>query len=82
MDTELFLRCTCGDEVLVIEHDEEEKEYIISVRTIPIKMTWRTQLRKLWQTLKDGFNYEVILNEEQMNVLQKWITTNKKDTQV
>ena len=76
MDTELYLKCACGDEVLVIENDVDEEEYIISMRTIPVKKTWRSQIRKLWDTLKDGFNYEVILTEEQMEILAKWINTN------
>ena len=71
---EIYLRCGCGNEVMVIEHDTDGvDDYILSLRTIPIKVTWRTKLRKIWQTLQDGFNYELILTGKDMKQLKSWL---------
>lgn len=73
---EIYLRCGCGDEVLIVEHYNEsydDEEYILSMRTIPIKQSFRTKVRKIWETITIGFNYEVILNSDDMKQLKSWI---------
>lgn len=68
---ELMLRCTCGDEVLII--DNFDNDYIISFRHMPERQSLRNKIRHIWWALTGQSVNEVVLNKNQMAILKKWL---------
>lgn len=76
--SELYLRCSCGNEVLVVERFDDEM-YIISMRTMPIHLNFWSRIKNIFQMLKGLPNYEIVLTEEQMMILRQWIKDKDKE---
>ena len=81
------LKCQCQSKAIEIQYDKEDTDgdYYVSLWKLGgyrSPMSFKERLRWAWHILKTGTPWadEVILNSEQMDELQSFITSCKEDT--
>lgn len=73
---ELFLKCSCGSEVLNLELDPHDGMYCLAIYEFAsTKLSWFQRLRYCWKTLKTGkpFNDNMMLHHTHIEKLQEYL---------
>lgn len=73
-----YVECSCGSEVLRIEHDPTFNFCEIAIlKRLPSRTTWLSKIVQCWQILTNGEPYgdEIVLAESQLNSLVKALTS-------
>lgn len=56
-----FYNCDCGTEGIIVDHDDEDKQFYFVIWEYGQKgsqLGWWDRLRHCWKMLKSGFPYE------------------------
>jgi len=75
-DKEVFIKCACGSEGLLLSYWKDDKEvYISKLRHAPGSTTLKWRLKAAWDTLVSGEPYkdEILLGEDQVAELQLFL---------
>lgn len=74
---EIYIRCSCGSEVLHFEREEEDPMLYVTIfstsSNLEIK-TWREKIRWIWHILRNDkvWNDQILLGKEGMNQLKEF----------
>lgn len=72
-DKVAYARCSCSNEVLLVEYNEEWKEFNISIYELSHETTWKQKFRYIWRIIKTGAPYgdQVVPDKEEMRDIQQ-----------
>jgi len=72
---ELYLKCSCGCEVICIEKDDEYDSYFLSIYTLSNRFSWFQKLRHIWKIIKTGTPYtdQIVLHDIDIKAIKEFL---------
>lgn len=82
---QLYLRCSCYSEVLVLDYwDDEDGELCVAIYSFDYRRSWWWRLKLAWHILNGGDNHtdQIVLSKEDTQKVMEWLNLNDRLNQI